>query len=155
MVGSTMTDILTPKERSERMSLIRSKDTKVEMVVRRLVHGMGYRYRLHRRDLPGKPDIVLPRHRKIIFIHGCFWHRHQNPDCKIARLPKSNAEYWWPKLEKNRARDEANEHKLQELGWECLTIWECQLGNLCALQETIKAFLAPWAVPDRLNSPLR
>src|SRR5258706_4794127 len=95
-------DVLTLSERSVQMALIRSRDTKPEMLVRRIVHGMGYRYRLHRRDLPGKPDLVLSGRRKVIFVHGCFWHRH---GCVLSRLPKSNLSYWTPKLERNRVRD--------------------------------------------------
>ena len=101
-------DTLSKAQRSERMSRVRGKDTKPELLVRRLVHGMGYRYRLHRRDLPGTPDLVFPGRRKVIFVHGCFWHRHPDPACKLARLPKSRTDFWLPKLEGNRARDIEN-----------------------------------------------
>lgn len=136
-----MTDTLTPEERSERMSRVRGKDTKPEMIVRRMVHGMGYRYRLHRRDLPGIPDLVLPRLKKVIFVHGCFWHRHQDPRCKLARLPKSRLDFWKPKLESNRRRDIENESKLLKRGWNILVVWECEIGNKEQIENTILAFL--------------
>ncbi len=108
------------------MALVRGKDTKPEMVVRRLVHGMGYRFRLHRKDLPGKPDIVLPRLRKAIEVRGCFWHRHTDPACTRARIPKTRQDFWIPKLEGNAARDAANEEALRALGWDLLVVWECE-----------------------------
>ena len=137
----TMTDTLTPKERSERMSRIRSKDTKPEMIVRRLVHGMGYRYRLHRRNLPSIPDLVFPSRKKVIFVHGCFWHRHPDPGCKLARLPKSRLDFWKPKLEANRQRDLENIHKLSRQGWEVLVVWECEIDDKEQLENIIKSFL--------------
>lgn len=112
--------------RSRQMALIRGKDTMPEMLVRRLVHGMGYRYRLHRRDLPGKPDIALGRLKKAIEIRGCFWHRHPDPKCTRARLPKTRRDYWLPKLENNARRDAVNEAALRELGWDVLVVWECE-----------------------------
>lgn len=121
------------------MSRVRGRDTKPEMLVRRLAHGMGYRYRLHRRDLPGSPDLVFPSRRKVICVHGCFWHRH--PDCKLARLPKSKLDFWGPKLETNRERDERNLALLAELGWDVLVIWECQTKSREALQARIGEFL--------------
>jgi DNA mismatch endonuclease (patch repair protein) len=134
-------DTLTREQRSERMSRVRGADTKPEMIVRRMAHGMGYRYRVHRRDLPGKPDLVFPSRRKAIFVHGCFWHRHPDPKCSLARLPKSRLEFWRAKLDGNRARDERNETRLRELGWGVLTIWECQLRDRGALERTIRGFL--------------
>ena len=134
-------DILTPEQRSERMSRVRGRDTKPEMLVRRLAHGMGYRYRLHRRDLPGSPDLVFPSRMKVIFVHGCFWHRHLDPECKLARLPKSKLDFWGPKLETNRERDERNLVLLAELGWDVLVIWECQTNNREQLQARIREFL--------------
>jgi DNA mismatch endonuclease (patch repair protein) len=124
-----MTDTLLPIERHERMKLIHGKNTKPEMVARRLIYSAGYRYRLHRRDLPGCPDIVFQRRKKIIFVHGCFWHRHPDPTCKLARLPKSRLDYWLPKLEANRHRDEANQAALLKLGWKVMVIWECEIKN--------------------------
>lgn len=135
------TDTLTPAERSERMSRIRGRDTGPEWIVRRLAHGMGYRYRLHAKDLPGKPDLVFPQRRKAIFVHGCFWHRHPDPDCKLARLPKSRLDFWQTKLTANRERDQMNEQNLTELGWKFLVVWECKTRDKISLGETIKAFL--------------
>ena len=132
-------DTLNPAERSARMSLVRGKDTKPELVVRRLVHGMGYRYRLHRRDLPGTPDLVFPGRGKVIFIHGCFWHRHMN--CSLARLPKSRIEFWLPKLTMNADRDVRNVRALRRLGWGVMTIWECQLRDIAKLADRIRRFL--------------
>lgn len=122
-----MVDTLTPDQRSDLMRRIRAKNTKPELYVRSLVHGMGYRYRLHRRDLPGTPDLVFPSRKKVIFMHGCFWHYHDDASCKLARIPKSNHAFWKPKLEGNRSRDQTNEAKLRELGWEVFVIWECQI----------------------------
>lgn len=132
-------DTLTPLERSARMALVRAKDTKPELLVRRLVHGMGYRYRLHRRDLPGTPDLVFPGRGKVIFIHGCFWHRHAR--CVLARLPKSRGDFWLPKLTANAERDVRNTRALRRLGWSVLTIWECQLGDTSKLANRIRRFL--------------
>lgn len=121
------------------MALVRSKGTAVELTVRRVVHGLGYRYRLHGADLPGKPDMVLPSRRAVIFVHGCFWHRH--PRCKLARLPKSRLDFWVPKLEANRARDVKNLRKLRRAGWRPLVVWECELSDPAALKLRIKRFL--------------
>ena len=121
-----MVDTVSPQRRSEIMSKIRSKGMKPEMTVRRKLHSMGYRYRVHG-DLPGKPDLVFPARRKIIFVHGCFWHQHPDPACGIVRHPKSNREYWLPKLERNVARDAQNCVRLRNLGWEILVVWECEV----------------------------
>lgn len=136
-----MADTLTTVERSERMGRIQNKDTKPEMRVRKIVHGMGYRYRLHKANLPGKPDLVFAGRRKVIFVHGCFWHRHPDPSCSLARLPKSKLDFWVPKLEANRRRDEANVRELEQAGWYVLTIWECQLRNAKELKSRIQVFL--------------
>jgi DNA mismatch endonuclease (patch repair protein) len=138
-----MTDTLTKPERSARMARVRGKDTKPEMVVRRLVHGLGYRYRLHRRDLPGTPDLVFPGRHKVVFVHGCFWHRDPDPACKLARWPKSRLDFWKPKLEGNRARDLANQETLRALGWDVLVIWECELGNPASVSDRLIDFLGP------------
>ncbi len=132
-------DTLSPDERSERMSRVRGKDTKPEMVVRRLVHGLGYRYRLHGRSLPGNPDLVFGKRRKVIFVHGCYWHRHAG--CPLCRLPKSKLEFWQPKLEGNKQRDERNQERLRELGWDFLIVWECELKNRDELTNRIRSFL--------------
>lgn len=123
------------------MAAIRSKDMKPEMIVRSLVHRMGYRYRLHRKGLAGKPDLVFGRRKKVIFVHGCYWHQHSDPDCKISRLPKSNLDYWLPKLQRNVERDKQNIASLAESGWDVLTVWECETKNASALQERIARFL--------------
>ena len=102
---------------------------------------MGYRYRLHRKDLPGKPDLVFPGRRKIIFVHGCFWHQHADPSCKVARRPKSNLGYWLPKLERNAVRDIENRERLSELGWDVLVIWECEVKSGDGLAQRIQEFL--------------
>lgn len=128
-----------PLTLTERMQRIRKTDTKPEMIVRRLLHSMGFRYRLHGGSLPGRPDIVLPRHQKVIFVHGCFWHRHQCRDgCK---LPMSKPDYWGPKLERNRLRDAANVARLREMGWDVLVIWECELRDKKDLVQNLTWFL--------------
>lgn len=137
-----MVDTLTPAERSYRMSLIRSKGMRPEATVRSLVHQMGYRFRLHRRDLPGTPDLVLPKYRSVIFVNGCFWHWHPDAKCPIARLPKSNLSYWQPKLARTRERDRMQVTALKESGWRVLTIWECNLRDLDAVAKTIQQFLS-------------
>lgn len=138
-----MPDTLTTAARSERMSRIRGKDTKPELVVRRLIHALGYRYRLHRRDLPGVPDIVFGRLRRIVFVHGCFWHRHPDPRCHLARLPKSRVKFWRDKLEGNRRRDEENEAQLEASGWSVLIIWECQIKDAESLKARVADYLGP------------
>jgi DNA mismatch endonuclease (patch repair protein) len=122
------------------MGLIRSRDTKPEMTVRRLVHGMGYRFRLHGRDLPGRPDLVFKARSKVIFVHGCFWHLHAK--CANNRPPKSSLDYWKPKLERNVARDKMAKRRLNKLGWSVLVIWECELADRDRLQQRIDAFLS-------------
>ncbi|PSS65184.1 very short patch repair endonuclease [Shewanella algae] len=121
------------------MSRVRSQGTKPEMKLRRLIHGMGFRYRLHRRDLPGKPDLVFPGRRSIIFMHGCFWHRHEG--CGLARLPKSKRAFWSAKLEANKERDQKNISTLEAAGWRVLVIWECQLRDEGEVWEVVKEFL--------------
>lgn len=142
-----MVDTLSVGERSRVMSLVRGKNTRPEMLDRRLLHGAGFRYRLHDATLPGKPDLVFSRKRKVIFVHGCFWHRHQ--DCDLARIPKSNQAFWLAKLEGNKIRDESNQRKLQDAGWSTLVVWECELRDLEALERRLRQFLAVSAVPPR------
>ena len=132
-------DTLTPEQRSERMSRVRSRDTKPELVVRGLLHSQGYRYRLHDKRLPGKPDLVFAGRRKLIFVHGCFWHRHDH--CALARMPKSRIDFWLPKLEANRARDQVNIARLEAMGRCVLVVWECQLGDMDALVAKLEHFL--------------
>lgn len=134
-----MTDTLSREERSRRMAMVRSADTRPEMRVRRLVHGMGYRYRLHRKDLPGKPDLVFPGRRAVIFVHGCFWHRHD--DCPLARMPKSRREFWEPKLEGNKRRDEREIAALRAAGWRVMVIWECEIRDAVAVAARVRDFL--------------
>ncbi len=139
---ASKTDTLSPEERSERMGRVRNKDTKPEMHVRRLVHSLGYRYRLHSGRLPGRPDLVFPSRGKVIFVHGCFWHRHEG--CSRCRLPKSRLDYWVPKLEKNRLRDAENQAKLLELGWDVLVVWECEVEEAAGLPGRVMNFLEDW-----------
>lgn len=134
-------DSLTKHERSERMSRIKATDTKPELVVRRLTHAMGFRYRLHDSRLPGRPDLVFARRKKVIFVHGCFWHRHGSKDCKLARLPKSRLDFWLPKLEANQARDKRVSRELDALGWKVMVVWECELKDRVALAGRIEEFL--------------
>jgi DNA mismatch endonuclease (patch repair protein) len=133
-------DTLTPAERSERMSRVRSRDTVPEITVRQLVHSLGYRYRLHDSTLPGKPDLVFRSRRKVIFIHGCFWHRHSDR-CPLTRLPKSRLHFWTTKLEENHKRDEKNRRRLLAAGWRSLVVWECQLNRPDILTRRITRFL--------------
>jgi len=119
-----MTDFLSPEERSRRMSRIRGRDTAPELALRKALHALGLRFRLHAR-LPGKPDIVLPRHKAAIFVHGCFWHRHDG--CKVASTPKSNTAFWEEKFQRNVARDRRVTSQLEAAGWRVLVAWECQL----------------------------
>jgi DNA mismatch endonuclease (patch repair protein) len=134
-------DTLDKAQRSERMSLIRGRDTKPELIVRRLLHSLGYRYRLHRNDLPGHPDIVFGKRRKVIFVHGCFWHRHGDPGCRLARLPKSRLEFWVPKLTANAERDAKNQESLVRAGWAVLLVWECELSDSEHLENKLTRFL--------------
>ena len=121
------------------MGRVRSRDTRPEVAVRKIVHGMGYRYRLHAKELPGTPDLVFRRTHKVIFVHGCFWHRHEN--CAFARMPKSNQEFWLNKLEGNRQRDIKNIAALEAARWRVLIIWECELHNVQELKKRIEGFL--------------
>lgn len=119
-----MADHLTTQRRSWNMARIRSENTKPEMAVRSLLHMMGHRFRLHRKDLPGKPDIVLPRYKTVIFVHGCFWHRHKG--CRRSTTPSSNRRYWLKKFERNKANDKSNRGELKKAGWRVIIVWECQ-----------------------------
>ena len=132
-------DVHTKQQRSYNMSRIRGKDTKPEMIVRSIVHRMGYRYALHRRDLPGRPDMVLTKYRKIIFVHGCFWHMHK---CRYGKVkPATNAKFWQSKREGNAARDKRNLRKLRKDGWKVLVIWECHTRNTKKLIDKLCKFL--------------
>ena len=140
-------DSLSPAGRSANMSRIRSRDTKPELVVRRVLYGLGYRYRLHRRDLPGVPDLVFPSRRKAIFVHGCFWHQHKG--CVDGRLPQSRQDYWLPKLRRNVERDCENTAKLRNNGWKVLKLWECDILNGNKLRQRLIQFLGPAGRPSR------
>lgn len=134
-----MVDMVHPGRRSEIMRRITGKDTTPEMVVRRLLFRMGYRFRIHRKDLPGKPDVVLPRFRTVFFIHGCFWHGH---GCSPKnRRPKSNIDYWNSKIDRNIKRDSVNIEKLQSLGWKAVVVWECETRNLQTLEASLQKVL--------------
>ncbi len=136
-----MVDNLSPKDRSWCMSQIRSEGMKPERLVRSMVHRLGYRFRLHRRGMPGKPDLVLPRYRTVIFVNGCFWHWHPDPGCPIAGLPKTNLGYWEPKLTRTRIRDREHTASLEAEGWRVLTVWECYLRSLDGVVCRIREFL--------------
>lgn len=140
-MGRSSLDTLTAHQRSERMSRIRSTDTKPELRVRRLVHGLGYRYRLHAKGLPGRPDLVFGARRKVIFVHGCFWHRHKG--CPRNRIPKSpeRRAFWRAKLDGNVLRDRKNASALRGMGWRVLVVWECEMKDLDRLADRIKVFL--------------
>lgn len=133
-----MADRWTKDTRSRLMSRVKNKNTRPELLVRSLLHRIGYRFRLHRRDLPGSPDIVLPKHRKAIFVHGCFWHGH---DCPKGKRPKTNREFWEAKLDLNIDRDRQNLEDLKRNGWEALTVWECELKDLEVAQIKLHRFM--------------
>jgi DNA mismatch endonuclease (patch repair protein) len=130
-------DIISEERRSWNMSRIRGKDTKPELVVRSLLHKMGYRFRLHRKDLPGKPDIVLPKYNTLIFVHGCFWHRHRN--CKYAYMPKSKIEFWRDKFDGTIKRDKKHQEQLRNMGWKVHVIWECEIKKIEILEKKISS----------------
>ncbi len=131
----TSMDVVSSEKRSLMMSGIKEKDTQPEIAVRKFLHANGFRFRLHRKDLPGKPDIVLPKINTCIFVHGCFWHRH---NCKKGRhLPKSNVDFWKAKLEKNKTRDQKNKQALMKLGWNVLVVWECHINNPTKMKKLI------------------
>lgn len=134
-------DTLTPEQRSERMGRIRGSNTIPELVIRQLVSSLGYRYRLHVSRLPGKPDLVFASRHQVIFVHGCFWHRHRTSRCQLARLPKSCLEFWLPKLEGNAARDKRDIAALRRAGWRVLVIWECQLRRIEGVSRRVQRFL--------------
>jgi DNA mismatch endonuclease (patch repair protein) len=135
-----MTDNLTPEQRRLNMSRIRSTNTRPELFVRSLVHRMGYRFRLHRRDLPGKPDLIFPSRRKVIFVHGCFWHMH---DCRFGSVtPKSNADYWQNQRLSNVERDKSHITALKDAGWQVFIVWECQIKSPEGVRESLMKFLS-------------
>ncbi|WP_277563060.1 DNA mismatch endonuclease Vsr [Burkholderia sp. IO2] len=131
-----MVDFLSPRERSKRMSLIRGRDTQPELALRRALHRLGLRFRLHGAGLPGKPDLVFPRYKTVVFVHGCFWHQHTG--CSIATIPKSNTQFWMEKFKKNIDRDKRVSAQLNELGWKVLVAWECELSTRQKIELTGK-----------------
>ncbi|WP_421929876.1 very short patch repair endonuclease [Neoaquamicrobium sediminum] len=128
-----------PEKRRQLMARVRGKDSNPELIVRSVAHTLGYRFRLHRRDLPGSPDLVFPRLRKVVFVHGCFWHRHEG--CNRTTSPRTRSEYWTKKFEANVARDRRNLQDLTELGWDCRVIWECEIKDAGRLRAMLRAFL--------------
>ena len=135
-----MVDNLSTEGRSRLMGRVRSKDTKPELAVRRIAHRLGYRFRLHRRDLPGRPDLVFPSRQKVIFVHGCYWHRH---NCKKATTPGTNVSFWQKKFDDNGARDMRNMNDLAEKGWDALVVWQCETERTDTLSEKLANFLGP------------
>lgn len=131
-------DRVTKEKRSEIMSKVRGKNTSPEIVVRKLLFSLGYRYRIHYRKLPGCPDIAFPGRKKALFVHGCFWHQH---GCKKSNLPKTRQEYWTPKLLKNRERDVKNQAALKKIGWDFMVVWQCEIRDIGALQKKMIDFL--------------
>lgn len=138
---------LAPAATSEAVTAVmranRKYDTRPELIVRKLLYAMGYRYRLHARELPGRPDIVFRNRRKVLFVHGCFWHQHQSQRCFLRSYPKSNLDYWRPKLRRNVERDRKTAREIMGLNWRALTLWECQLGDAKHLAKRLRKFLGP------------
>lgn len=135
-------DIISKEKRSHIMSLIKSKNTKPELIVRSFLHHQGLRFRLHKKDLPGQPDLVFKKFNTVIFVHGCFWHGHDDPNCKSSHIPKSNSQFWSNKIEKNQNRDKSNMEKLKTLGWRIITIWECEIKKPQILDKLLYNILA-------------
>jgi DNA mismatch endonuclease (patch repair protein) len=142
------------KSRSQNMRAIRSKHTKPEITIRKILYAKGYRYKLHDKNLPGKPDLVFVKDKKVIFINGCFWHQHQAIECKVRNVPKSNTSYWGPKLARNVARDEKNNSAIKELGWKAITLWECEIRDKQRAYRKMFAFLGP-ANGGRMTSNIK
>ena len=142
-----MTDIVDRRRRSEMMAGIRGRDTAPERAVRRIAHRMGLRFRLHRKDLPGRPDLVFPRHRLVVFVHGCFWHRHEG--CRYASTSKSRIAFWTEKFAANVARDARQEAALRALGWRVLVIWECETGHEAAVERRLAGLIQSGSTAER------
>lgn len=143
-----MIDHVSKEKRSEIMKRIRGKDTAPELIVRKLIYSLGYRYRLHGKKLPGKPDLVFAGRKKVIFVHGCFWHGHS---CKKGKPPKSNLNYWLPKLRENQARDARNQELLSSMGWQSLVIWQCEISDANNLKRVVTNFLKRNFVNSRIH----
>lgn len=149
-----MADIVTPAKRSEMMSGIKGKNTKPEIFVRKLLFSLGYRYRLGRKDLPGKPDIVLPKYNAVIFVHGCYWHGHEM--CHLFRMPKSRQEFWDKKISGNIIRDKKNITRLEALGWRVCVVWECAIkGDRRIEIEELGSKLSRWLLSDKTEKNIR
>ena len=137
--------LISPAASSPAVSAVmranKKRDTRPELAVRKLIHSLGYRYRLYARNLPGSPDIVFRSRQRVIFVHGCFWHQHNDRQCPLRTHPRSNTSYWGPKLRRNRLRDRSNERAIAKLGWKSLVIWECELGDPSILSRRLIAFL--------------
>ncbi|MGE3821552.1 MAG: very short patch repair endonuclease [Isosphaeraceae bacterium] len=146
-------DSVSPERRSEIMARVTAKNTRPEVAVRRLLHGLGYRFRLHRKDLPGRPDVALPKWRTAVMIHGCFWHRHVG--CPHTRTPKSRLDFWTAKFDENVRRDERAREALESLGWRVLVIWECELKDVATLTRRIDAFIKGNVCDQSSSSPAR
>lgn len=144
-------DHLSPEARSANMARVKGVDTGPELVVRRALHALGYRFRLHRRDLPGKPDIVLPSLKTVIFVHGCYWHRHNG--CKRATIPQTRTEFWKEKFARTTARDKQQSDQLNQAGWRVLTVWECETRDRNALSTNLKLQLLPETVACHIGTP--
>lgn len=144
----------TKADRSAQMARIKSRNTNPELRVRRALHKAGLRYKLHDRSLPGTPDLTFSKDRIAVFVNGCFWHQHPEPTCKLARMPKSRLDFWAPKLEANRRRDERTHHELKLLGWFVVDVWECQINeaNLATLADDLKALKASRFVPSSIST---
>lgn len=152
-MDATMADNVDPAKRSLLMAGIRGKDTAPERAVRQGLHALGYRYRLHGKGLPGRPDLVFPRRRKVVFVHGCFWHGHEG--CRYAHVPKTRSQYWQDKFDRNKARDARQVAELGRLGWEAFVAWECEVRTLPELLARLVDFLGPpRPVEGRLRQPL-
>jgi DNA mismatch endonuclease (patch repair protein) len=136
-------DTLSPGRRTENMRRVRGKNTRPEIAVRRLLHALGYRFRVHFKGLPGKPDIVFPKRKKVVFVHGCFWHQHPDAACSGSRIPKSRPEFWTDKLGNTQRRDIAQQNALLAMGWDYLIVWECQIRDREGLEEALARFLGP------------
>jgi DNA mismatch endonuclease, patch repair protein len=144
-----MTDKISKAQRSANMRAVRSRSTRPEILVRQIAHRLGYRFRLHYPALPGKPDIVFPGRQKAIFVHGCFWHQHEG--CRRATVPKSNCDFWGPKLARNQVRDAEQLVSVRKKGWRVLVVWECEIKNQRRLAIKIKRFLGTRSGPDYPN----
>jgi DNA mismatch endonuclease (patch repair protein) len=139
-------DPLSAKQRSAFMANIRGKNTRPELAVRRALHGLGYRFRVHYQNLPGRPDVAFPARQKAIFVHGCFWHHH--PGCPFAHIPKTRSDYWTEKFSRNRERDAKNQTLAAQRGWRTLVVWECELHDSCRVVKRITRFLGPKQYPQ-------